>query len=78
MPVLLAALNALKLVALDGTHLRGKHKEILLTASMMDGDHGIFLLAYAIVENESRLTWSWFYSLLRKARFKVNADFVAF
>lgn len=45
---------------------------------MMHGDHGIFLLAYALVGKKSRETWSLFCSILRKTLSKVNAGIVAF
>ncbi|XP_077219697.1 uncharacterized protein LOC143853882 [Tasmannia lanceolata] len=40
------------LILIDGTHLRGKYKGILLAASAVDCDSGLFSLAYAVVENE--------------------------
>ena len=48
------------LIALDGTHLRGKYPGALLIAVCQDGDHGLFPLAFAIVESECYATWSWF------------------
>ena len=46
------------LIALDGTHLRGKYPGALLIAVCQDGDHGLFPLAFAIVESECYATWS--------------------
>ncbi|XP_077249250.1 uncharacterized protein LOC143888711 [Tasmannia lanceolata] len=40
------------LILIDGTHLRGKYKGILLAVTAVDGDGGLFPLAYAVVENE--------------------------
>lgn len=38
-PVLLVTIYAFKVITLDRTHLRDKFSGILLTATMMDGDH---------------------------------------
>ncbi|CAI0388837.1 unnamed protein product [Linum tenue] len=52
---------------LDSTPLRSKHHEILLTASALDGDDGIFPVAYAIVDIENKDSWHWFLVQLRSA-----------
>ncbi|XP_077252047.1 uncharacterized protein LOC143891337 [Tasmannia lanceolata] len=54
------------LILIDGTHLRGKYKGILLAATAVDGDGGLFSLAYAVVENEMYESWLWFLRLLRQ------------
>ncbi|XP_077215607.1 uncharacterized protein LOC143850227 [Tasmannia lanceolata] len=52
------------LIVIDGTHLRSKYKGILLAATAVDGDGGLFSLAYAVVENEMYESWLWFLRLL--------------
>ncbi|CAI0542687.1 unnamed protein product [Linum tenue] len=52
---------------LDSTPLRSKHHEILLTASALDGDDGIFPVSYAIVDIENKDSWQWFLDQLRSA-----------
>ena len=47
-------------IALDGTHIWGKYPRALLIAVSQDGDHGLFPLAFAIVESKCYATWSWF------------------
>ncbi|XP_077212634.1 uncharacterized protein LOC143847589 isoform X2 [Tasmannia lanceolata] len=53
------------LVLMDGTHLKGKYPGILLIACGIDGNNGLFPLAFAIVETEMYESWSWFLNLFR-------------
>ncbi|XP_077228540.1 uncharacterized protein LOC143861489 [Tasmannia lanceolata] len=53
------------LVLMDSTHLRGKYRGILLIACGIDGNNGLFPLAFAIVEIEIYDSWSWFLNLFR-------------
>ena len=48
------------LIQIDGTHLYGKYKGKMLTALSIDAGGNIFPLAFAIVEEESTSSWSWF------------------
>ena len=45
---------------IDGTHLSGKYKGVLLTASGQDANFQIFPLAFAVVDNEDEDAWTWF------------------
>lgn len=47
-------------LVLDGTHLSGKYKGVLLTASGQDGNFQVFPLAFAIVDSEDTEAWTWF------------------
>nr|XP_027086445.1 uncharacterized protein LOC113708174 [Coffea arabica] len=47
-------------VGLDGCHLRGPHKGVLLTAVGIDPNDQLYPIAYAVVEIENKLTWKWF------------------
>ena len=47
-------------LVVDGTHLGGKYKGVLLTASGQDANFQIFPLAYAIVDSEDEEAWTWF------------------
>ncbi|XP_022151685.1 uncharacterized protein LOC111019601 [Momordica charantia] len=49
----------------DGTHLKGKFKGVLLIGVAMDGNNQIYLLAFAIVDNESDVSWKWFMKNLK-------------
>ncbi|XP_077242633.1 uncharacterized protein LOC143883165 [Tasmannia lanceolata] len=62
------------LILIDGTHLRGKYKGILLAATTLDGDGGLFPLAFAVVENENFDSWLWFLLLLRQRVMPVDKN----
>ncbi|XP_057955155.1 uncharacterized protein LOC131149092 [Malania oleifera] len=49
----------------DGTHLYGKYKGKLLIATAPDANQQIFPIAFAIIEEESLCTWSWFLKCIR-------------
>ncbi|XP_028058196.1 uncharacterized protein LOC114262054 [Camellia sinensis] len=48
------------LLFLDGTFLKGRYKGQLLATTAKDGNQGLFPIAFAIVDSESELNWSWF------------------
>jgi len=50
----------------DGTFLTGKYHATLLAAIAQDGNRNIFLLAFAIVEGETKDALIWFFQLLRE------------
>lgn len=47
-------------VGLDGCHLRGPHKGVLLSAVGIDPNDQLYPIAYAVVELENKKTWKWF------------------
>ncbi|XP_056691880.1 uncharacterized protein [Spinacia oleracea] len=53
------------IIGIDGAHLSGYYKGILLTAVAIDGNNEIFPLAYSIVSTESMDTWSYFFRSLK-------------
>ena len=53
------------LIQIDGTFLYGKYKGKLLIATSVDPNGHIFPLAFAIVEEESIDSWSWFITALK-------------
>nr|KYP35429.1 hypothetical protein KK1_043531 [Cajanus cajan] len=53
------------LIQVDGTHLYGKYRGTLLIATTQDGNNNVLPLAFAVVEGETLLAWSWFLSHLR-------------
>ncbi|XP_058102738.1 uncharacterized protein LOC131246534 isoform X2 [Magnolia sinica] len=55
------------LILLDGTSLRDKCHGTLLAAVSVDGDDGIFPIAFAVVDTESSDNWHWFLSELKLA-----------
>ncbi|RID46231.1 hypothetical protein BRARA_I02911, partial [Brassica rapa] len=59
-----ASLNGFKklrhVLVIDGTHLSGKYKGVLLTASGQDANFQIFPFAFAVVDSEDEDAWTWF------------------
>ncbi|XP_024010256.1 uncharacterized protein LOC112085285 [Eutrema salsugineum] len=53
-----------QVVVVDGTHLTGKYKGCLLTASGQDSNYQVFPIAFAVVDAESDKTWRWFFEKL--------------
>ncbi|XP_058752080.1 uncharacterized protein LOC131625205 [Vicia villosa] len=51
-------------IGLDGCHLKHKYGGILLIAVGRDPNDQYLPIAFAVVENESKDTWSWFMKLL--------------
>jgi hypothetical protein len=47
-------------ICLDGCHIKTKYRGQLLTSVGMDPNDCIFPLAFAVVEVDDTLTWSWF------------------
>ncbi|XP_073133760.1 uncharacterized protein [Henckelia pumila] len=54
-----------RFIGVDGCHLKGPHGGVLLTAVGVDPNNSNFPISYAIVNNETRETWSWFLNLLK-------------
>ena len=47
-------------IGLDGCHLKGLDGGLLLTAISRDANNGMFPLAIAWVEAETKSSWKWF------------------
>ncbi|GKD58540.1 hypothetical protein Tco_1296049, partial [Tanacetum coccineum] len=52
------------LLGLDGAFMKGPYPGQLLTVVGLDGNNGIYPLAYAIVEKETTCSWTWFLECL--------------
>ncbi|XP_048619962.1 uncharacterized protein LOC106430303 [Brassica napus] len=50
-----------KVLVVDGTHMFGKYKGVLLSASGQDADCRIFPIAFAVVDSENSDSWKWFF-----------------
>ncbi|KAL0795370.1 hypothetical protein Bca101_066747 [Brassica carinata] len=53
-----------KVIVVDGTHMFGKYKGCLLTASGQDANSRVFPIAFTVVESENKESWSWFFERL--------------
>nr|XP_023877950.1 uncharacterized protein LOC111990411 [Quercus suber] len=51
-------------IGVDGCHLKGEFTGQLLTAVGKDGNYGIYPIAFAVVEAETKESWTWFLSRL--------------
>ena len=58
---------SLRLMCVDGCHLKTGCGGVLLVASAVDGNGNAFPVAIAVTEGESADSWSWFLTLLRGA-----------
>ncbi|KAH1188168.1 hypothetical protein GmHk_U059920 [Glycine max] len=54
------------IIQVDGTHLYGKYRGTLLMATSQDGNGGVLPLAFAVVEGETLIAWSWFLAHFRE------------
>ena len=48
------------MISIDGTYLYRKFKDKMIIATGVDAKNGIYPLAYAIVNEETTGSWSWF------------------
>ncbi|KAL2942890.1 Filamentous hemagglutinin, partial [Bienertia sinuspersici] len=53
------------IIGIDGAHLSGYYKGVMLTAVAIDGNNEIFVIAFGIVDTESIDSWSYFFRNLR-------------
>jgi len=62
--------HCLKIVGLDGTHLKGEMNKqgCILTATTKDYDHHILVFGFAIVSIENYDNWQWFLKQLQVAK----------
>ncbi|GLT50096.1 hypothetical protein SLA2020_236070 [Shorea laevis] len=55
------------LLFLDSIPLKSKYQETLLAATAVDGDNGVFPVAFSIVDAETAVNWHWFLQQLKSA-----------
>ncbi|CAH1421024.1 unnamed protein product [Lactuca virosa] len=54
-------------IGLDACHLKGKFNGVLAAATSIDGNNGMFPVAYGVLEAENTKSWTWFLTSLKKA-----------
>ncbi|XP_011093261.1 uncharacterized protein LOC105173270 [Sesamum indicum] len=52
-------------ICVDGCHLKGPHKGILLTTVGVDPNNNLYPIAYLVIQRESTNTWEWFLTVLK-------------
>ncbi|XP_050254946.1 uncharacterized protein LOC126700806 [Quercus robur] len=52
-------------ISIDGTHLYGKYKGVLMIAMATDANQKVLPIAFAVVDKESGASWGWFLECLR-------------
>ena len=62
------------MISIDGTHLYGKYRGVLLIAMATDANNKVLPLAFAVVDKESGPSWGWFLERLRISLEDVIAD----
>ncbi|XP_071933625.1 uncharacterized protein [Coffea arabica] len=68
-------LDACRLVfGLDGTFLKGAASGVLLTAAGVNPNNGLYPIAYAAIEGETKHSWIWFLTLV-KEDLKIEKDY---
>lgn len=54
------------IIGVDGCHLKGPHKGILLTAVGVDANNNLYPISWAVVNREAKETWEWFLHVLKQ------------
>ena len=60
-------------VAVDGTHLKGKYKGTLYVAACFDSNEQIFPLAFGIGDTENESSYTWFFERFKEAYGEVDS-----
>lgn len=69
-PCIAAYQECRPVVSVDGTHLRGAYKGKLLVAVCKTANNNIMPIAFALVDEETSASWTWFLDNLRKSVMK--------
>ena len=53
------------MISIDGIHLYGKYKRVLMIVMATDANQKVLPLAFAVVDKESGASWGWFLECFR-------------
>ncbi|XP_022156834.1 uncharacterized protein LOC111023667 [Momordica charantia] len=59
-------------LVIDGAHLKGKYRGVILITSSVDGNNQIYPLAFELVDQESDQSWTWFLNMVKTCIGKVD------
>ncbi|XP_038989086.1 uncharacterized protein LOC113462730 [Phoenix dactylifera] len=54
-------------IGLDGCHLKRKFRGVMMAATSLDGNNGLFPVAFGIAESENSDSWIWFLEALKES-----------
>ena len=49
-----------KVILVDGTFLKSKYKGVMMIATLQDGNHHCYPVAFGIVDSKNDASWNWF------------------
>ncbi|XP_038680934.1 uncharacterized protein LOC119981866 [Tripterygium wilfordii] len=55
-----------RVIAIDGTYLKGKYLGTLFIASALDGNNHIYPIAFGVGDSKNNKSWIWFFEKLRQ------------
>ncbi|KAL5538739.1 hypothetical protein UlMin_045809 [Ulmus minor] len=55
-----------KVISVDGTFLKSKYKGVMMIATLQDGNHHYYPIAFGIVDLENDVSWNWFLRKLQE------------
>ncbi|KAL0924655.1 hypothetical protein M5K25_005504 [Dendrobium thyrsiflorum] len=58
---------ALGLLGVDVCHLKSKYLGVLFFVNFLDGNNGLYTIAFVVAESESKKSWEWFLNNLSEA-----------
>ena len=64
------------LLFLDGTHCKNRYMRNLLAATGINGNGGMFPLAFVIVSTENKTNWTWFMTCLRDIFYTIDDPYL--
>ncbi|KAK3189507.1 hypothetical protein Dsin_029068 [Dipteronia sinensis] len=54
-------------IAVDGTHLKGRFEGTIFLATAQDGNEQVYLIVFGYSDSENNLSWEWFLDYLKGA-----------